>query len=117
MLPLQMPFPSQSMGHDPIEIIELWFPSELGSQACAGGHDDGGIAGPTRRYISLERYAAHASHCLDNFPDSIAMAVAAIVQERVLSQLKAVESQQVGGNQVGDVNIVPNSGPVAGGVV
>jgi hypothetical protein len=91
-------------------------PAKLAARLVGGGDRGRGVAGPPGRQLDRDRMAGYLPGRVDDLLVAVAVAVAEVV-DLVLAGPDRRQGEQVGGGQVGDVNVVADAGAVRGRVV
>src|ERR1700681_2387114 len=100
------------MGDDRREIVELRLPAEFSADAVGAGDDRGGIAGAARCVEHREVLARKPLHGVDHIEYRIAAAIAAIQGETAAARAEMPERVEMGGDEIGDVNVVADASAV-----
>lgn len=110
-----MPLPR--MAHDGFNVAVLGLPVEgvLGFGATA--HEGGGITGAAFLFDHLELAAGDGFHRLDDLAHGEAAAVAKVKDIGFAAVEEVFEAEDVGGGEVGDVDVVADASAVTGGVI
>src|SRR5215203_1741706 len=108
--------PGPGVGDHGLQFRLLRFPTEVGLDLLAGGHERGRVPRPPRRLDGVYAFACDAAGGFDYFPDREASSVAEVV-DAVLSWPGRLECQQMGAAEVFDVDVVAYGGAVARRVV
>jgi hypothetical protein len=91
-------------------------PAKLAARLVGGGDRGRGVAGPPGRHLDRDREAGYLAGRVDDLLVAVAVAVAEVV-DLVPAWPDRRQGEQVGGGQVGDVNVVADAGAVRGRVV
>src|SRR5215211_8432393 len=108
--------PGPGVGDHGLQFRLLRFPTEVGLDLLAGGHERGRVPRPPRRLDGVYAFACDAAGGFDYFPDREASSVAEVV-DAMLSWPGRLECQQMGAAEVLDGDVVAYRGTVARRIV
>jgi len=84
---------------------------------CGVGRQDGRNARPSLLLKDLNGLAGYLAGQVNDLPHKVADAFAQVVGAAAGAIQKRLQGQQVGPDQAGNVNVVPDTGPVGSGVI
>src|SRR5579885_2229411 len=114
---VQLALPGQSLSNDCFEIVEFRRPAKERFDALRACDKHGWIAWAPARDPHRERSSRDALDGLDHFENGKAVAVTAIANEALTAVALVLKGEKMGFNQVRDLNIVANTGPIPGRVI
>src|SRR6218665_2714643 len=108
----QVAFPSIGRFDDFVEVVMLGHPAEQAAHLFAGGGDRRRIARTPRAFLRYEVDPRDRTHRFPHLPHRIALAIGAVERRALPTLAQVLEQQRMGGDQVGDVDIVAYAGTI-----
>src|ERR1700730_9618755 len=108
----QLALPFQSVSDDRRQLVVLRLPAEHGARAIGAGHELRRIAGAAIGELDFEIDAGHALDSIDDLEHRESLLVTAIQGHRWPSRAQIGEGVQMRPHQVGDVDVIANTGSV-----
>jgi hypothetical protein len=100
------------VGNNGSQIVKTRLPFEDRMGTVAGGDKAHWVARPTGRKLDLEIDAGHAFHGFDHFQHGEATTITTIKRRGGAASAQVKERIRVCGNEIGNVNVIPDAGTV-----
>src|SRR4051812_21523940 len=99
---------------DAVEVVVARPPTQLRADAVGLGHDLCRIARPARRDADLEIHARNLPDDIDDLLNRVAAAIAAVQGQAAAAAAEVVERHEMSVDEVADLDVVAQAGPVRG---